>query len=97
MEIGEALAGKLGIKNGEKVKVASVRGEIPVVAMVTKRLKPFQVEGKTVHEVGIPFNYGWRWPEGAADASVNYLTPSVGCPNTFCPEYKAFMVNIRKA
>jgi formate dehydrogenase major subunit len=97
LEIGEALAKELGVKNGEKVKVSSVRGEVKCVAMVTKRLKPMKVEGKTVHEVGMPFNYGWRYPEGAADASANYLTPSVGCPNTFCPEYKAFMVNVSKA
>jgi hypothetical protein len=22
---------------------------------------------------------------------------AIGCPNTFCPEYKAFMVNVSKA
>jgi formate dehydrogenase major subunit len=97
LEIGETLAQKLGINNGEKVKVSSVRGEVKCVAMVTKRLTPFLIEGKTVHEVGMPFNYGWRFPEGAADASANYLTPSVGDANTFCPEYKAFMVNVSKA
>jgi formate dehydrogenase major subunit len=97
VEISEKLAGELGIKNGERVKVSSVRGTITTVAMVTKRMTPFQVEGKTVHEVGIPFNYGWRWPDGTQDDSTNLLTPAVGCPNTFCPEYKAFMVNITKA
>jgi formate dehydrogenase major subunit len=51
---------------------------------------------KNRHEVGIPFNYGWRWRKGG-DASANYLTPPWVCPNTFCPEYKAFMVNIKKA
>ena len=55
------------------------------------------MEGKVVHQVGMPFNYGWRFPEGAADASANYLTSAIGCPNTFCPEYKAFMVNVSKA
>jgi formate dehydrogenase major subunit len=97
LEIGEALAQKLGIGNGEMVNVSSIRGKVKCVAMVTKRLKPFQIEGKTVHEVGMPFNYGWRFPEGAADASANFLTPSVGDANTFCPEYKAFMVNVSKA
>ncbi|OQX17982.1 MAG: formate dehydrogenase-N subunit alpha [Desulfobulbaceae bacterium A2] len=97
LEIGEKLAGELGIKNGERVKVTSVRGAVTCVAMVTKRFQPFQVEGKTVHEVGMPFNYGWRYPEGTKDDTTNLLTPAVGCPNTFCPEYKAFMVNISKA
>ena len=97
LEISDQLAEKLGIANGVRIKVASIRGEVECVAMVTKRLKPFTVEGKVVHQVGMPFNYGWRYPEGAPDASANYLTPSVGDANTFCPEYKAFMVNIRKA
>ncbi len=97
LEISDKLADKLGIANGVRIKVASVRGEVECVAMVTKRLKPFEIEGKVVHQVGMPFNYGWRYPEGATDASANYLTPSVGDANTFCPEYKAFMVNIKKA
>ncbi len=97
LEIGEKLAEKLGIKNGQKVKVSATRGQVECVAMVTKRLVPFEVEGKIVHQVGMPFNYGWRFPEGAADASANYLTSAIGCPNTFCPEYKAFMVNVSKA
>ncbi len=97
LEISDKLAEKLGIANGVRIKVASVRGEVECVAMVTKRLKPFEIEGKVIHQVGMPFNYGWRYPEGATDASANYLTPSVGDANTFCPEYKAFMVNIKKA
>jgi formate dehydrogenase major subunit len=65
--------------------------------MVTKRMTPFEVEGKVVHQVGMPCNYGWFNPVENADDSVNLLTPAVGCPNTFCPEYKAFMVNVSKA
>mgnify|MGYP001168715982 FL=1 len=97
LEMSEQLAEKLGIKNGEKIKVSALRGQVECVAMVTKRMTPFEIEGKTVHQVGMPFNYGWRFPEGAADASANYLTNAIGCPNTFCPEYKAFMVNVSKA
>ncbi len=95
IEIGEALAKEKGIKNGERVKVSSVRGEVPCVAMVTKRFRPFTVEGKTVHQVGLPFNYGWLFPKDGGD-STNFLTPTVGDGNTFCPEYKAFMVNVKK-
>jgi len=95
VEIGDQLAKEKGIKNGEKVKVVSVRGEVKCVAMVTKRFRPFTVEGKTVHQVGLPFNYGWLFPKGGSD-STNFLTPSVGDGNTFCPEYKAFMVNVTK-
>ncbi len=95
VEIGDELAKEKGIKNGERIKVTSIRGEAPCVAMVTKRFKPFQVEGKTVHQVGMPFNYGWLFPKDGGD-STNVLTPTVGDANTFCPEYKAFMVNVEK-
>jgi formate dehydrogenase major subunit len=97
MEIGDALAKEKGIKNGERIKVSSVRGSVTCVAMVTKRFKPFTIEGKTVHQVGMPFNYGWLFPKDTKDDSTNMLTPTVGDANTFCPEYKAFMVNVEKA
>jgi len=96
LELSEQLAGILGIKNGEQVRVSSIRGRAECVAMVTKRLTPFTVEGKVIHQVGMPCNYGWRFPEDTKDDTVNFLTPSVGDANTFCPEYKAFMVNINK-
>ncbi len=95
VEIGDKLAKQKGIRNGERVRVSSVRGNVECVAMVTKRFRPFQVEGKEVHQVGLPFNYGWLFPKDGGD-STNFLTPTVGCPNTFCPEYKAFMVNVAK-
>lgn len=95
VEIGDKLAKQKGIRNGERVRVSSIRGHVECVAMVTKRFRPFQVEGKEVHQVGLPFNYGWLFPKDGGD-STNFLTPTVGCPNTFCPEYKAFMVNVAK-
>ena len=95
-EIGDKLAKEKGIKNGERIKVSSVRGSVTCVAMVTKRFKPFLIEGKTIHQVGLPFNYGWLFPKGTKDDSTNMLTPTVGDANTFCPEYKAFMVNVEK-
>ncbi len=95
VEIGDKLAKQKGIRNGERVRVSSVRGQVECVAMVTKRFRPFQVEGKEVHQVGMPFNYGWLFPKDGGD-STNFLTPTVGDANTFCPEYKAFMVNVAK-
>jgi len=96
VEISDLLAKEKGIQNGQRVKVSSIRGSVECVAMVTRRFKPFQVEGKTIHQVGLPFNYGWLFPKGGSDSS-NFLTPTVGDANTFCPEYKAFMVNVAKA
>ena len=95
-EMSEELARLRGINNGDKVIVESGRGQVTAVAMVTKRLKPLKVMGQTIHEIGLPWCYGWVHPEDGGDSS-NLLTPSVGDPNTKIPETKAFMVNVRKA
>ena len=64
--------------------------------MVTVRLRPFECGGKTVHQVGMTYNYGWRFPENGKDDSANLLSPTAGDANSQTPEYKAFMVNIEK-
>ncbi len=95
IEMSHELAKEKGIKNGDVVDVESIRGVVQAVAMVTIRIRPFKVEGKTVHLVGMPFCFGWTKPK--CGDSVNRLTPSVGDPNTTIPEYKASLVNLRKA
>jgi formate dehydrogenase major subunit len=96
VEIGEELAKDKGIANGDVVKVSSKRGFIKAVALVTKRIPGLQVDGRTVHTVGMPNHWGFV---GLAKPGylVNTLTPFVGDANTQTPEYKSFTVNIEKA
>jgi formate dehydrogenase major subunit len=96
VEIGEDLAKDKGILHGDRVKVRSKRGEITAVAVVTKRLRPLEVEGKLLHTVGIPLHWGFK---GVARPGyiTNTLTPFVGDANTNTPEFKAFLVNVEKA
>lgn len=94
VEISKELAEEKGIRNGDEVEVSSARGTIKAVAMVTLRLKPFKIDGKTVHQLGMPWHYGWM--QLATGDSANYLTPHVGDGNTMMPEYKAFLVNVKK-
>jgi anaerobic selenocysteine-containing dehydrogenase len=49
-----------GIANGDRVKVRSNRGFIKAVAVVTKRIKGLDVDGKKVHTVGIPIHWGFK-------------------------------------
>jgi formate dehydrogenase major subunit len=95
VEIGEELAKEKGIANGDRVKVWSKRGEIQALALVTKRLKALDVEGKKVHTVGIPIHWGFK---GLSKPGylTNTLTPYVGDANTQTPEFKAFLVNVSK-
>ena len=96
VEMSEELGILTGIEIGERVMVKSARGAIECVAIVTKRFKPFIIAGKTVHQVGLPWHFGWRWPENGKEASANLLTPPAGDANTRIPETKAFMVNVTK-
>ena len=94
VEMNPELAKEKGISNGDWVKVSSGRGEVEAVAIVTKRFRPFKVQGTTIHQVGLPWCYGWSTPN--AGDSANLLTPTIGDANTMIPETKAFQVNIEK-
>jgi formate dehydrogenase major subunit len=97
VEMSKELAAEKGIKNGQKVQVKSARGEMWAVAVVTGRFKPFKVAGSTIHQVGLPWHFGWQYPEdGSGGDSANLLTPTAGDANTMIPETKAFMVNVEK-
>jgi len=95
VEMSNELAKLKGINNGDMCKVSSARGKVEAVAMVTGRFKPMTVQGLTVHQVGLPWCFGWIYPKDGGD-SANLLTPSTGDPNTRIPETKAFMVNVEK-
>ena len=96
VEMSEELAKLKQIKNGERVNVSSPRGSLQCTAIVTKRLTPFKIGGAVVHQVGLPWHYGWRMPTSGLEESANLLTPATGDPNTRIPETKAFMVNVAK-
>ena len=95
VEMSNELGKLKGINNGDMCKVSSARGEVEAVAIVTGRFKPFKVQGTTVHQIGLPWCFGWVHPKDGGD-SANLLTPSTGDPNTRIPETKAFMVNVEK-
>ena len=96
VEIGEELAREKGIANGDRVRVRSTRGQLTAVAVVTKRLRALEVDGRKIHTVGMPIHWGFR---GATHPGylTNTLTPFVGDANCQTPEFKAFLVNIEKA
>lgn len=94
VEISEELAEELGIKGGELVTVESIRGSIQGTAIVTKRFKPMVIAGKVVHQIGLPWHWGFAGL--CVGDSANQLTPHVGDANTTIPEYKAFLVRVKK-
>ena len=96
IEMSRELAAEKGVENGDYVRVFNDRGSVVLQALVTPRFKPFTVDGETVHQVGMTHHFSWAGMYGTGD-TVNDLTPNVGDPNSFIPEYKAFLVDIEKA
>jgi formate dehydrogenase major subunit len=97
IEIPQALAEQKDIANGSPVKVTSARGQIQGLAMVTRRLRPLKVDGKELWQIGFPIHWGFAGDPGHTGPLANLLTPSAMDPNTWTPEYKAFLVKLEKA
>ena len=93
VELSEELAAERGIKNGAKVIVESARGRLEAVAVVTPRFAPYTINGKKIHQIGMPWHWGYMGL--STGDSANMLTPNIGDANTTIPEYKAFLCNIR--
>jgi formate dehydrogenase major subunit len=97
VELGEDLADSLQpkIRSGDRVKVSSKRGSIQALAIVTRRFQAITVGGKTIHQIGIPWH--WGYAGRVTGDSGNVLTPNVGDANTTIPESKSFLCKVEKA
>jgi formate dehydrogenase major subunit len=96
VEIPEQLAHEKSIANGDIVRVTSARGSIEGRAMVTRRIKPMQVGGKTTYQIGFPIHWGFLGRGQQRGSLANLLTPTIVDPNSFAPEYKGFLVKLEK-
>jgi formate dehydrogenase major subunit len=95
IELSPELASEKGIRNTDWVRVSTPRAQIRAKALVTRRIRPFRMGDKVVHQVGMPWHWGW---EGVVTGDVvNTLTSLVGDPNVSIHEGKAFVCNVEKA
>jgi formate dehydrogenase major subunit len=91
-EISSELAAALKIGNGDHVCIVSLRGAIEARARVSRRMRPMYLDGKTVHQVALPFHFGSAGP--VRGDAANDLVPISGEPNVTIMEAKAFACNI---
>jgi len=92
-ELSPELAAERKIKHGSWMVISTPRGEIEARAMVTRRLRPLRIGGRTVHQIGLPFHWGFQ---GKSKGSItNDLTHMVLEPNVSIEEAKAFTCNVR--
>jgi len=92
-ELSPELAAEQHIQPGGWMVICTPRGEIEARAMVTRRMQPLRIRGKVVHQIGLPFHWGFQ---GKSKGSItNDLAHMVLEPNVSIEEAKAFMCNIR--
>jgi formate dehydrogenase major subunit len=93
-EIGSELAAEKGVRNGDWVTISTLRGHIEARALVTERIKPLRMGRRRVHQVGLPYHWGYQ---GITRGDVvNDLTALVADPNVTIHEAKAFTCNLEK-
>ena len=91
-EISPELAAELDIDPTSWVTIATPRGAISARALVTPRMRPLWVEGRTIHQVGLPFHWGWKGR--ARGDAANDLVPISQEPNARIMEAKAMVCNL---
>jgi formate dehydrogenase major subunit len=95
IEISPELAADRKIANLDWVRVTTPRGAARAKALVTRRMRPFTIAGKVVHQVGMPWHWGY---EGLSKGDiVNELSALIADPNVSMHEGKAFVCNVEKA
>jgi formate dehydrogenase major subunit len=91
-EMSPELAVELKIGNGDHISIVSLRGAIEARALVSRRIRPLHLNGKTVHQIAMPFHFGSAGP--VKGGATNDLVPISGEPNVTIMEAKALTCNI---
>jgi formate dehydrogenase major subunit len=93
-EISPELAREAGVANGDRIRVVTARGRIEARALVTARMRPLDLQGRTVHQVAMPWHFG---PGGLVSGDVvNDLIAMSEEPNVKIMESKALTCRIER-
>jgi formate dehydrogenase major subunit len=91
-EVSPQLAELRGLRNGDWATIVTSRTAVEARVLVTPRMRPLQVEGHTVHQVGLPYHWG---PNGLVRGDApNELIAILADPNVHIMEAKAFTCDI---
>jgi formate dehydrogenase major subunit len=93
VEVSPELAQERDLEHGGWATVITARTAIEGRVMVTDRVRPLSLNGRTVHQVGLPYHWG-RSGIVKGDAA-NELLPEVLDLNVHISEYKAATCDIR--
>jgi formate dehydrogenase major subunit len=92
-EVSPELAAEMGLKHGDYATITTPRATIEARVMVTPRMRPLRIDGRLVHQVGLPYHWGYRG-QVTGDV-VNDLLVISEEPNVRIMETKALVCNIK--
>jgi formate dehydrogenase major subunit len=91
-EMSPDLAREIAVEHGDFVTIVTARGLVEARAMVTSRIPPITVDGRTVHQIGLPYHFG---PRGLVTGDVvNDLLAISEEPNVRIFESKALLCDV---
>ncbi|QFG21154.1 molybdopterin-dependent oxidoreductase [Actinomadura sp. WMMB 499] len=92
-EVSPELAAERNLRHGGWATIVSARAAVEARVLVTERMRPLVVDGRPLHQIGLPYHWG---PNGysTGDAANELLHLSLD-PNTHIQEAKALTCDIR--
>ncbi len=94
-EVSPELAAERGLVNGGWATIVSARTAIEARVLVTDRLRPLDIEGRTVHQVGLPYHWGVAPTAVSTGDSANDLLGIQLDPNVHIQESKVSSCDVR--
>ncbi len=91
-EVSPELAALRELEHGGWATLVSARGAIEARVMVTRRMTPLRLNGRVVHQIGMPYHWG---PNGYARGdAMNELSSMALDPSSHIQEVKALTVDV---
>jgi formate dehydrogenase major subunit len=92
-EISPELADELELEHGGWATISTPRAAVEARVLVTRRMRPLWINGERVHQVGLPYHWGYKGK--ATGDVVNDLVAISEEPNVRIMESKALICDVR--
>lgn len=91
-EISPELAEELCLHHGDWATIVTARSAVQARVMVTSRVRPIHLNGRVIHQVGLPYHWGYK---GLVKGDIaNDLIAISQEPNVRIMETKALLCNV---
>jgi formate dehydrogenase major subunit len=91
-EVSPELADEIGLEHGGWATISTPRASVSARVLITGRMRPVWIEGRRIHQVGLPYHWGYK---GLVKGDIaNDLIGINEEPNVRIMESKALVCNV---